>query len=98
MVHELKWRQIQNPKCFNADRFQFHVNKVLINMDPKKIDKPYIGSVVAFYNKVLKEKLRNIEGFSGADISEGHLLRNRGDLVEQQPHKNYEASLRGLLH
>ena len=53
--------------------------------------------MVTFYNTVIQDKLRKIEGFEKADITEGHLLCNSGDLVEQCPHKDYETTIRNLI-
>lgn len=91
IVHKYKWKQIQTPTPHNASRYQFPITTLHLPDDSKENKTPYLGSVEFFYKKVLTERVRYIDGFESARITEGHLLRNQGDLVEQRPHKDYEA-------
>ena len=88
-VTHMAWNQLQRPTPIKSRRDQFLISMAYLNADPNKLG--FLGSIVSFYKKLLTERLQKIKGFDNSELTEGHLLRNRGDLVEQIPHRDFEA-------
>ena len=87
-IRNMGWNQLQKPQPIKSGRDQFLISMAYLQSNERS---GYLGSVVSFYETILTNCLQKIDGFENSELAEGHLLRNRGDLVEQIPHRDYEA-------